>query len=116
MKICVVLMLAAAMVSAGEMVPREQIQQMVNSMVVQYADEYRFDEMVTYYGFDDMPNAYAMIYKNSIGEPFTVVAGARWTCTPISEFSHTLPNCFHTLEKAQTRANEFLGENSFCRA
>jgi len=112
MKKWVVLMLAAALMSAAEMVPREQVQQMVGNIVAQQAGEYHFDEMVTYYGFDEMPNAYAMIYKNSIGEPFTVVAGARWTCTPISEFSHALPNCYYTLEKAQVRAHEFLEDNA----
>ena len=99
-----------AIAFASDFIPREKIESVANNFVQQRHGSCFIQEVLTYYGFDDQPNAYAMVYKNAESEPFTVVVGARYTCTPISEFSRSLPNYYRTLEKARVKAREVLGE------
>jgi len=101
---------------AFEFIPLEKLENLADDFVQQRDGSYfRFD-VLTYYGMDDLPNAYAMVYKNVDGEPFTVVVGARYTCTPIAEFSSILPRYYTALEKARAKAGEILtGGNEFKR-
>lgn len=106
MRTFIVLITMMSVCMASELIPFENVKNMVDNFVAQRFDSYYFDEVLTYYGFNEMPHAYAMIYKNYQGEPLTVIAGAQWTCTPISEFSKNLPQYYSTLEKARAKARE----------
>lgn len=116
MKKILMLCVIFALSFASDFIPREKLENFANRFVQQRYGAYLLDEILTYYGFDDQPNAYAMVYKNASGEPFTVVVGARYTCTPVSEFSSSLPNYYKTFQKARIKVTEILkGEQQFGR-
>jgi hypothetical protein len=102
---------------ASDFIPREKLESLSSTFVQQRQQgACLLDGILTYYGIDDQPNAYAMVYRNANGEPFTIVVGARYTCTPISEYSRSLPNYYKTIQKASTKASEILeGEQQFGR-
>jgi hypothetical protein len=93
---------------ASDFIPREDLEDLTGRFVRQRCGDYFLDEILTYYGRDDLPNAYAMVYRNASDEPFTIVVGARYTCTPVSEFSSALPNYYKTFQKATTKVSEIL--------
>jgi hypothetical protein len=104
------LLSVVSVISFGsDLVPREQIMGVANNILQQRDNLFLLQEILTYYGLDEQPNAYALVYRNNQGEPFTIVVGARYTCTPVSEFSKSLPNSYRMLERARARAREALG-------
>jgi hypothetical protein len=105
-------MTAVGLSLASNAIPFDDVQAMVNNFVTQQYGVYHLEDVLTYYGQDELPNAYAFIYRNSAGDVKTVTAGARWTCTPISEISPHLPNYFTTLEKAQHVAQQAAKANA----
>ena len=93
---------------ASDFIPREKLENLANNFMQQRYGTCVLYDILTYYGMDDLPNAYAMVYKNVSGEKFTIVVGARYTCTPIAEFSRALPRYYKTLEKARAKAGQAL--------
>ena len=110
----IVLFALIALGFASGLIPLEQVQGVANRFVQQRYGQYRLDEVVTYYGLDEQPNVYAMIYRNIGNEPLTIVMGARYTVSPINEISKTIPRSQSayekTLQKARTLGN---GEPEF---
>jgi len=91
MKRLCVLLLACAFVFASDLIPFDQIENLANRFVNQRFGPHHLDEVVTYHGFDELPGAYALIYKNLDNEPLTIIMGARYTTSPVNEISKTLP-------------------------
>lgn len=106
MKIFVTLLIIFSMCFAAETFTAENVRNIADGLVSQRFGDYILHDMLTYYGTDEIPNAYAFIYQNEEGEYVTVVVGARVTCTPISEFYKGVPNYYRTFERAESRAQE----------
>jgi len=109
MKKFVILLSFICFLFASDFIPFEKVETLAQRFVRERFGTYYLAEVITYYGLDELPNAYAMVYKNIHGAPLTVVVGARYTCTPISEFSEALPKYYKTIEKARVKARELLG-------
>jgi hypothetical protein len=106
MKKGIILIGIVSAVFATDLIPFEMVENVAQRFTSQRIGFSYLDEVLTYYGVDEQPNAYALVYRDASGEPFTIVIGARYTCTPILEFSRTLPNYYKNLEKARTKAME----------
>ena len=106
MKVLMTLLIVFSVCFAAATIPIDDVRNISDRFVRQRFGEYVFEDMLTYYGTDDIPNAYAFIYINEADEHVTVVMGARMTCTPISEFYKGMPNYYRTLERAKTEAQK----------
>ncbi len=96
--------------AAEPLLPFAAVRLMTDRFVSQTAGAYAYQDHLVYYGLDNRPVAYAMIYCSPEGAPFTVIAGARRDCTPIGEFAGVRPNFFNNFERARQKAE------AFCRA
>jgi hypothetical protein len=65
--------------------------------------------MIPYYTISDEIVAYAIVFETLNKEPVTIIMGARIDCTPIFEFSKSLPRIYTELKKAKTRASALSG-------
>jgi len=63
-----------------------------------------YKDMIPYYDIDDEIVAYAIVFETLNKEPVTIIMGARVDCTPIFEFSKSLPRIYTALEKAKKKA------------
>lgn len=104
MKIFMTLLIILSMSFAADMIPIDNVRNIADMFITQRFGDYVFEDMLTYFGTDEIPNAYAFIYNSAEGEQATIVMGARVTCTPVSEFYRGVPNYYTTLEQAQTEA------------
>ncbi len=105
MKVFMTLLIIVSVCFAAT-IPINDVRDITDRFVSQRFGEYTFEDVLTYYGIDDIANAYAFVYSSPAGEHVTVVAGARMTCTPISEYYKGLPNYYKTLEQAKTEAKK----------
>jgi hypothetical protein len=106
MKVFMTLLIVFSACFAAEMIPMSDVRNIADQFVRQRYDDYVFQDMLMYYGTDDIPSAYAFIYSNEAGEHVTVIMGARITCTPVFEFYKGVPNYYTTLERAKTEAHK----------
>jgi len=89
-KVCV-LFCTILFAFASDFIPLERLETISQKVVNQNFGFYHLEETITYYGLDELPNAYAMIYRNMENEPLTIVMGARYTTSPIGQISNMLP-------------------------
>jgi len=104
MKKLIILLTIITVAFGSELIPLQQVKEVANRFVQQRYGQYRLDDVVTYYGIDEQPNAYAMIYRNMENEPLTIVMGGRYTISPVSEISKTLPRSQAAYEKVEQKA------------
>ncbi|UCG92187.1 MAG: hypothetical protein JSV97_00325 [candidate division WOR-3 bacterium] len=108
MKKFLVLLLLICFCFASDFIPFDKIEHLAYQLVNQQFEYHSLIETITYYGFDEQPNAYAMVYQSKENEPLTIVMGARYTTTPVGEISMTIPRCKSVynkiLQKARTVA------------
>jgi hypothetical protein len=80
--------------SATEFIPRENIEYIAQRFINQrFGADYSINDVVTYYGWDEKPNAYGFVFVNSKQELITIVMGARYTTSPIGEVYRGKPYC-----------------------
>jgi hypothetical protein len=116
MKKCTILLSVIALTYASESIQLPQIEQLADRFVEQRYGQYHLRDVMTYYGLDELPNAYALVYQNAENEPLTIVMGARYTTSPISEISRTLPRSQKVYEKVIQKARTLgYGEPEFQR-
>jgi hypothetical protein len=116
MKRLFVMLVAVALVFASDLIPLDDIEILANSFVQQKYGAYHLDEVVTYYGLDELPGAYGFIYRNNNDEPLTIVMGARYTTSPVNEISRSLPRSKDIYNTALNKARTLgYGEPEFQR-
>lgn len=114
MKRLCVLLLACALVFASDLIPLNKIENLADRFVNQRFGDYTLDETITYYGLDELPGAYALIYRNKENKPLTIVMGAKYTNSPVNEISKTLPRSKVAYEKILQKARSLgYGEPEF---
>jgi hypothetical protein len=104
MKRSIILCFIAALVYASDLVPLQQIEELANRFVEQRHSQYGLNNVVTYYGLDEQPNAYAFVFQDQENQPLTMVMGARYTTTPIGEITKSLPRSQIAYEEAVQKA------------
>ena len=87
MKKFIILLAIITVAFASELIPLERVEGVANRFILQRYGQYRLNDVVTYYGLDEQPSAYAMIYRNIENEPLTIVMGARYTISPVNEIA-----------------------------
>lgn len=91
MKRLCVLLLTCALVFAADLIPLNKIENIAQRFVDQQYGAHHLDDVITYYGFDELPSAYAFVYRNNNNEPLTIIMGAGYTTSPVNEISKALP-------------------------
>ena len=91
MKRLCVLLLTCALVFAADLIPLNKIENIAQGFVNQRYGTHHLDEVITYHGFDELPGAYAFVYRNNNNEPLTIIMGARYTTSPVNETCKALP-------------------------
>jgi hypothetical protein len=104
MKKILILFCAVLFAFASDFIPLDRLQAISQEVVAENFGLYDLVETVTYYGLDEQPNAYALIYQNNEGNPLTLIMGARYTTTPIGEISKSLPRSKSMYEKILQQA------------
>lgn len=93
---------------ASDFIPFDKIEHLAQRLVNQQFGYHYLDQVITYHGFDEQPNAYALIFRNEKNEHLTIVMGARYTTSPVGEITQTIPRWKSQynkiLEKARTVA------------
>ena len=106
MKRILLLLTVFSVIFASELIPFNKVKNLAQKFVADQYGNYKLDEVVTYYGLDNQPNAYAMIFKNGDNRIVNIVMGARWTSSPIGEISFTLPRYRAVYERLFNKARE----------
>uniref|UniRef100_A0A7C4TB26 Peptidase C39-like domain-containing protein n=1 Tax=candidate division WOR-3 bacterium TaxID=2052148 RepID=A0A7C4TB26_UNCW3 len=97
---------------ALDILPQEQVRGIADKIVrARFGTDYHPDAVLTYYGDDELPNAFTFVYKDANENPVTIVLGARFTCSPVFEISQRMPNYYNNLKKAGERIAKSYGEN-----
>ncbi|MEO0227580.1 MAG: hypothetical protein ABIL70_05975 [candidate division WOR-3 bacterium] len=105
--ICVCALILSIAV-AGEFIPRNQLNNLAGNLVREkFGPGFSLEEILTYYGDDDLPNALSFIYRNK-ERVVNIVLGARYNCSPVFEISQNLPNYYTKLDKAKSKTEERL--------
>jgi len=104
MKRLFVILIAAGLIFASELIPFSRVESLANRFITQNFGTYTLEEVITYYGIDESPSDYALIYRDLNNQPLTIVMGARYTTTPISEISRALPQYQNAYEKILIKA------------
>src|SRR4030042_1337355 len=99
MRLLIVILCLATIAMASEFIPFQDIQQLAERFVDQRFGDHYFESSIIYYGYDEQPNAYAMIFRNHDNMPLTIVMGARYTSSPVGEIIQALPRCQSQSEK-----------------
>ncbi len=116
MKKAVMLLMIFCLSFASDFIPFGKVKALSEKFINERFGNYQLDQIVTYYGIDDKPNAYAMIYKNINNHIINIVMGARWTSSPIGEISFDLPGFKTGYDKILNAARkEFKMEPQFQR-
>ena len=114
MKRLFVLLFIGALVFASDFVPFDEVQNLADRFVNQRFGPHRLDEVITYHGFDELPAAYGMIYRDNNGEPLTIVMGARYTNSPVGEITKSLPRSKAVFDAVVNEARSLgIGEPQF---
>lgn len=116
MKKLFVLLLFIMLTYSSDLIPFNTIEQLADRFIANSFGEYYLEEVVTYYGLDELPGAYAFIYRNNKKEPLTIVMGARFTTSPINEICRALPRSRSVHEEVLDKARSLgYGEPQFQR-
>lgn len=116
MKRLFILVLALGIVFASEHIPFNRIQEVADNFINQHFGQYTLSEQLTYYGIDETPGAYALIYRDINNQPLTIVMGAKYNTTPINEVSQALPQYLNAYERILAKARSLTnGEPEFLR-
>lgn len=114
MKKLVVLLAAVGFLCASDLIPLARIEALAQEFINQKFGFHYLDEVITYYGIDELPGAYAFVYRNVDKEPLTIVMGARYTTSPVNELSRALPRSRSVYEKVLHKAKTLgYGEPQF---
>lgn len=109
MKKFLLLSILVSLVIAGEFVPQKDIQEIARNFINQrYGAEYALKNIITYYGIDEQPNAYAYVFQNKELKYITIIMGARYTTSPIGEIYQSQPYCEKSYERALAHARKKL--------
>ncbi len=94
MKKFFVLLILLGIVLGSDFIPKEKIDALASRFIAQrYGTEYKLDNVITYYGIDEKPNAYGFVFQNQNSQYVTLVMGARYTTSPIGEVYQSRPHC-----------------------
>lgn len=116
MKRLFVLLLACALVFASDLIPFDKIENLATRFVSQRYGHHYLDEVVTYHGFNEVPSAYALIYRDHSNEPLTIIMGAGYTSSPVFEITKTLPRSKDVFNSVLRQARALgYGEPEFQR-
>jgi len=106
----------AGLVFAADLIPFDRIENLAQKLVTHRYGPCYFDEVITYYSIDDLPGAYALIYRSLENEPRTIVMGARYTTSPVNEISKALPRSQTVYEEVLEKARALgIAEPKFQR-
>lgn len=114
MKRLCVLLLTCALVFAADLIPLNKIENIAQGFVNQRYGTHHLDEVITYHGFDELPGAYAFVYRNNNNEPLTIIMGARYTTSPVNEICKALPRSKDAFDAVLNKARTLgYGEPEF---
>lgn len=114
MKKLYVLLLACVLVFASDIIPFNKVENLAQRFVNQRYGTHRLDEVITYHGLDELPGAYALVYRNNNNEPLTIIMGARYTSSPVNEISKALPRSKDAFDAVLNKARTLgYGEPEF---
>lgn len=114
MKRLTVLLMLVGLTYASALIPFDNIETLAHKLITENFGDHYLDEVITYYGIDELPGAYALIYRNAEREPFTIVMGAQYTTSPVNEISRALPRSRSAYEKVFDKARRLgRGEPQF---
>lgn len=85
-------------------IPVAKLREIGKTFVQERYGKCLYKDMIPYYDVDDEIIAYAIVFETLNKEPVTIIMGARVDCTPIFEFSKSLPRIYTALEKAKKKA------------
>ncbi|GAJ17532.1 unnamed protein product, partial [marine sediment metagenome] len=91
MKRFFILLSTVGLIFASDLIQYDKVENLAQRFVNEQFGFHYLDEVITYYGIDELPGAYAMIFRNRENDPLTIVMGARYTTSPINEISRVLP-------------------------
>lgn len=114
MKRLFVLLLACVLVFASDIIPFNKVENLAQRFVNQRYGAHRLDEVIIYHGLDELPGAYALVYRNNRNEPLTIIMGARYTSSPVDEISMALPRSKDAFDAVLNKARTLgYGEPEF---
>ncbi len=90
-------------------IPIEKVKEVGETFAQNRYGSCLYKDMIPYYDVDDEIVAYAIVFETLNKEPVTIIMGARVDCSPIFEFSKSLPRCYTELEKAKKKACALSG-------
>ncbi len=93
---------------AGEFIPQDRLNTLADNLIRErFGPGFILQDVLTYYGEDNLPNAFSFVYNNN-EKVINIVLGARYTCSPVFEISQKLPNYYPNLNKAKGKTEEKL--------
>lgn len=110
MKRLSVVLVVACLAFASNTISFNRIENLAQKIIHQkFGYDYHVDEVITYYGINDQPGAYAFVFRSTENKPLTIVMGARYTTSPLNEIDQALPRSKvafdKVLQKARTLGN-----------
>ncbi|MGB3342230.1 MAG: hypothetical protein WBB37_12215, partial [bacterium] len=90
-------------------IPVAKLREISKTFVQERYGKCLYKDMIPYYDVDDEIVTYAIVFETLNKEPVTIIMGARVDCTPIFEFSKSLPRIYTELEKAKKKACALSG-------
>ncbi|MEO0161447.1 MAG: T9SS type A sorting domain-containing protein [candidate division WOR-3 bacterium] len=104
MKKISVVVLIIGFLGATEFIPREKIQEVAYKFLnPRFGKNLSLSQIITYYGWDENPNAYGLVFEETDGDYITIIMGARYTTSPIGEVYQGQPHCIRFLDRAKKR-------------
>ncbi len=104
MKRFFILLSTVGLIFASDLIQYDKVENLAQRFVNEQFGFHYLDKVITYYGIDELPGAYAMIFRNREIDPLTIVMGARYTTSPINEISRVLPRSQTVFDKILQKA------------